>query len=174
MKKIHLPPGFSLSAAPGSGYLPARPRRRLWALLAAWLLISACGELRPVPASFEAQAYKEISYEQLRDPKAAGLQSGQLIRVPVYFWQVLEYDPAIVRNYLTLPRYPIRWYRLKWCATYGTVEMRDYFDLLAMDRDQEKRYAPKRLEHLMIYGELSPLKPGLFLRVHHLDRIAQD
>ena len=65
MKKIHLPLGFLLFAAPGSGYLPAGPRRRLWTLLAAWLLLSACGELRPLPASFEAPAYKEISYEQL-------------------------------------------------------------------------------------------------------------
>ncbi len=86
------------------------------------VLVCACGELRPVP-EFEAQAYKAIDYQDLLDPAKAGLQAGDLVRVKAYFWQYLTYDPAMVRNYLTLPRYPVRWFNLRWFATYGSERM---------------------------------------------------
>ena len=80
----------------------------------------------------------------------------------------------MVRNYLTLPRYPIRWYRLRWFAIYGSEQMTGYYDLAAMSPEQEEEYkAIKRLDHVLIYGELSPLRPGVFLRVHHIEKIEE-
>jgi hypothetical protein len=148
--------------------------RFLGLLLALGLLgPTACGELRPVP-EFEAQAYKPIDYQDLLDPAKAGLQAGDLIRVKAYFWQYLTYDPAMVRNYLTLPRYPIRWYQLRWFALFGSDRMEGYYDLAAMSPEQEEKYKTiKRLDPVLIYGELLPLKPGLYLRVHHIDKIEE-
>lgn len=148
---------------------------RFWGVFLAscLVIVSACGELRPVP-EFEAQAYKTIAYQDLLDPAKAGLQAGDLIRVKAYFWQYLSYDPAMVRNYLTLPRYPIRWFQLRWFAIYDSERMEGYYDLAAMSREQEEKYkAIKRLDPVLIYGELLPLKPGLFLRVHHLEKIEE-
>ena len=62
------------------------------------MLAGACGELRPVPEGFEAPAYKPIDYQDLLDPAKAGLKDGDLVRVKAYFWQYLNYDPAMVRN----------------------------------------------------------------------------
>ncbi len=152
-------------------------RLRLWgALLAGCLMLAgACGELRPVPEGFEAPAYKPIDYQDLLDPAKAGLKDGELVRVKAYFWQYLTYDPAMVQNYLTLPRYPIRWYRLRWFAIFGSQQMTGYYDLAALSPEQEKEYkAIKRLDHVLIYGELSPLKPGLFLQVHHIEKIEEE
>ena len=145
------------------------------ALLAGGLIVAgACGELRPVPAPIEPEAYKAIDYQDLLDPGKAGLQAGDLIRVKAYFWQFLTYDPAMVRNYLTLPRYPIRWYKLRWFATYGSERMEGYYDRAAMSPEQEEQYKDiKRLDPILIYGELSPLRPGVFLQVHHLEKIEE-
>jgi hypothetical protein len=150
--------------------------RRLFSVLVATALFSvaACGELRPLPGSFEAQEYALISYGQLLDTRQGGLSAGQKVRVPAYFWEFLTYDPAMVRNYLTYPRHPLGWPRLKWFATYGAPEMREYFDLWALDRDKEKKYPLKRLEHVMIYGELASLGAGLYFRVHHIEKIEED
>ncbi len=149
--------------------------RFLGALLAGCLMLaSACGELRPVPAPIEPQAYKSIDYQELLDPAKTGLQAGDLVRVRAYFWQYLDYDPAIIRNYLTLPRYPIRWHNLRWFATFGSEKMTGYYDLAALSPDQAEKYKIKRLDPILIYGELSPLKPGVFLRVHHLEKIEED
>jgi hypothetical protein len=138
------------------------------------MLAGACGELRPVPEGFEAPAYKPIEYQDLLDPVKAGLKDGELVRVKAYFWQYLTYDPAMVRNYLTLPRYPIRWYRLRWFALYGSDRMEGYYDLAALSPEQEKEYETiKRLDHVLIYGELSPLRPGFFFRVHHIEKIEE-
>lgn len=147
----------------------------LWVLLAGCLLVvSACGELRPVPEPFEAQAYKPIDYQELLDPTPAGLKAGDLVRVRAFFWQYLEYDPAMVRNYLTLPRYPIRWYQLRWCALYGSERMTGYYDLAALSPDQAEKYKNiKRLDPILVYGELSALNPGVFLRVHHIEKIEE-
>ncbi len=146
----------------------------LWGLLLAGclLLAAACGELRPVPEPFDPQAYKPVDYQDLLDPGKAGLQAGDLIRVKAYFWQFLTYDPAMVRNYLTLPRYPVRWYELRWFALYGSEKMTDYYDLAAMNPEQEEKYKNiKRLDHIEIYGQLLRLSPGVFLRVHHIEKI---
>lgn len=143
-------------------------------LLAGCLMVASCGELRPVPAPIEAQAYKAIDYPDLLDPARAGLKAGDLIRVRAYFWQYIDYDPAMVRNYLTLPRYPIRWYQLRWFATYGSEKMTGYYDLAAWSPEQAEKYKINRLDPILIYGELSRLSPGVFLRVHHIEKIEEE
>ena len=146
----------------------------LRALLAGCLILaSACGELRPVPEGFEAPAYKPIDYPELLNPARAGLQAGDLVRVKAYYWQYLTYDPAMVRNYLTLPRYPIRWYQMRWFALYGSERMEGYYDLAALSPEQAEEYKLKRLDPILIYGELSRLSPGVFLRVHHIEKIEE-
>jgi hypothetical protein len=52
--------------------------------------------------------------------------------------------------------------------------MEGYYDLAALSPEQEKQYKIKRLDPILIYGELSPIKPGLFLRVHHIEKIEED
>jgi hypothetical protein len=142
------------------------------ALLCGSLLLAAgCGTLRPVPAPFDAQAYTPIDYQELLHPEQAGLHDGQMVRVQAYYWQTLAYDPAIASNYLTLPRYPISWYRLRWSALYGSEDMRGYYDLVAMSPEQVDHYKLKRLEPIVIYGEMSRLSPGLYLLVHHIEKI---
>lgn len=138
------------------------------------MLASACGELRPLPEGIDAPAYKPIDYQDLLDAAKAGLKDGELVRVKAFFWQYLTYDPAMVRNYLTLPRYPIRWYRLQWFAIYGSEQMTGYYDLAAMSPEQTEEYKKiKRMDPILIYGELSPLRPGVFLRVHHIEKIEE-
>lgn len=164
-------PGFFLTAG-GAG-----PGARFFGILlalAVCLAASACGELRPAPRNFETQAYRAIDYQELLNPARAGLKAGDLVRVRAFFWQYLTYDPALVRNYLTLPRYPVSWYRLRWFAIYASEKMEGYYDLAALSPEQEKQYKIKRLDPILIYGELSPLKPGLFLRVHHIEKIKED
>ncbi|MGD0828355.1 MAG: hypothetical protein ABSA09_09780, partial [Desulfobaccales bacterium] len=104
--------------------------------LAVCLAASACGELRPAPRSFEAQGYRAIDFQELLNPARAGLKAGDLVRVRAFFWQYLTYDPAIVRNYLTLPRYPVSWYRLRWFAIYASEKMEGYYDLAALSPEQ--------------------------------------
>src|SRR5665647_1845728 len=98
--------------------------------LCSLLGISACGELRPHPVAFDPQAYTPIAYRDLLAPGPAGLQAGQQVRVQAYFWQYLEYDPAIAPNYLTLFRYPVKWYQLKWFAIYDKADLTGYYDCL--------------------------------------------
>jgi hypothetical protein len=138
------------------------------------LLSGGCGELRPLPATFEAPEYAPITYEELLAPGKAGLKAGQKVKVPAFFWEFLTYDPAMARNYLTLPRYPLRWYQMEWFATYGTPQMQGYYDLAALDRQQQRLYKLKRLDPIMLYGELSSLAPGLYLRVHHIEKIEEE
>jgi hypothetical protein len=145
-------------------------------ILLVWLglvwLAAGCGELRPRPAALELDSYKPIDYQELLAGGAA-LTPGQKVRVKAYFWQFLNYDPAMVRNYLTLPRYPVRWYELQWFATYGSEDMRGYFDLAALESDLAIRYKPRRLEPVLLYGEVCSLAPGCFLQVHHLERLGE-
>ena len=143
-------------------------------LLCGLLGFPACGELRPHPAAFDPEVYTPIEYRDLLNPGPAGLHAGQQVRVQAYFWQYLNYDPAIVRNYLTLFRYPIRWYQLRWFATYGTADLTGYYDLAALTPEQADRYKFKRLDPVMLYGELSRLGSGLFLQVFHIEKIAED
>jgi hypothetical protein len=135
---------------------------------------SACGQLRPYPATFDPQAYTAIEYQDLLAPKAAGLRAGEKIRVKAYFWQYLDYDPAIIRNYLTLLRYPIRWYRLHWFALYRTDDLTGYYDLAAISPELAEKYNLQRLDPILLYGELSQLGTGLFLQVYHIEKIEAD
>jgi hypothetical protein len=133
-----------------------------------------CGQLRPQPAAFEPDSYTPIAYQDLLSPRAAGLTAGQKIRVKAYFWQYVTYDPAMIRNYLTLLRYPIRWYRLKWFATYGTPDLTGYYDLAAITPEQAEQYKLKRLDPVLLYGELSQLGMGLYLQVFHIEPVVED
>jgi len=172
MKKNSLRP--HLAGAPGSYWRSGCSRRLGVILLCGLLGFSACGELRPHPVAFDPQAYTPIAYHDLLASGPTGLQAGQQVRVQAYFWQYLDYDPAMVRNYLTLLRYPIRWYQLKWFATYGTADLTGYFDLAAVTPEQADRYKLKRLDPVMLYGELARLGPGLYLQVLHIEKIAED
>lgn len=162
-----------------TGGIPPWSRTRAGGALVAlftglvWFL-AACGQLPPLPAQVELETYAPITYEELLAPDAAKLQAGQKIKVPAYYWQFLTYDPAIVRDYLDMIRHPLSWYKLQWFATYGAPDMRGYFDLAALDPSQKKAYQLHRLDHIMIYGELASLGPGLYLRVHHIARIEED
>lgn len=164
----------SVDRASGSSRRP--PGYRWWGviILCSLLGFSACGELRPHPAVFDPQAYTPIAYRDLLAPGPAGLQAGQQVRVQAYFWQYLNYDPATVRNYLTLLRYPVRWYQLQWFATYDTADMTGYYDLAAITPEQAAQYKLKRLDPVMLYGELARLGPGLYLQVFHIEPIAED
>ena len=158
-----------------TGNLPCLRSALVGAVLLAWALLApGCGEVRPLPKAIEPQDYTEITYAQLLDPAAAGLAAGRKIKVPAYFWQFLDYDPDMVRDYLNLARHPVRWSRLKWFALYGSPEMRGYYDRAALDQDRANLYPIQRLEHVMVYGELSPLGPGLYLHVHNLEKIEED
>jgi hypothetical protein len=137
-------------------------------------LVAACGQLPPLPTQVELETYAPISYEELLGPGTGKLQAGQKIKVPAYYWQFLTYDPALVRDYLDMIRHPLSWYKLQWFATYGTPDLRGYFDLAALDPSQKRTYELKRLDHVMIYGELASLGPGLYLRVHHIAKIEED
>ncbi|MDD5642028.1 MAG: hypothetical protein PHX53_10285 [Syntrophales bacterium] len=138
------------------------------------LAAAACGTLPPMPAHFQAESYTLITYQDLMAPRGTKLQAGQKIKVPAYFWQYLDYDPAMVRYGLDLLKYPLKWYKLKWFATYGTPDLQGYYDLAALDRSQARAYQPRRLDHIMIYGELASLGPGLYLRVHRIEKIEED
>lgn len=159
---------------------PLRPRasgRFGWLgviLLYALFGCAACGELRPLPAAFDPQVYTPIAYQDLLAPGPAGLQAGQKVRVRAYFWQYLDYDPAMVRNYLTLLRYPVRWYQLRWFATYDTADLTGYYDLAAVTPEQADRYKLKRLDPVMLYGELARLGPGVYLQVFHVEPIVEE
>jgi hypothetical protein len=137
-------------------------------------VIFACGELRPVPPAFEVQSYAPIEYQDLLNPRQAGLQAGQMVRVKAYFWQFLDYDPAMVRNYLSLARHPLGWPRLKWFALYGSEEMKGYYDLAALDASRFHLYRLTRLEPVLVYGQLSSLTPGYYLHVHHVEPMLED
>lgn len=152
-----------------------RARAGILALLTGLVwLVAACGQLPPLPAQVDLETYAPITYQELLASGAAKLQAGQKIKVPAYFWQFLTYDPDMVRNYLNLVRHPLSWYRLEWFATYGTSDMQGYFDLAALDPSLKRTFKLHRLDHLMIYGELASMGPGLYLRVHHLEKIAEN
>jgi hypothetical protein len=160
--------------APG-GLRPAGLSGWLAVMLLCGLLgFSACGQLRPHPAAFNPQAYTPIAYRDLLSPGRAGLQAGQPVQVRAYFWQYLNYDPAMVPNYLTLLRYPVKWYQLKWFATYDTADLTGYYDLAAMTPEQADQYKLKRLDPVILYGELARLGPGLYLQVFHIEKIPED
>ena len=144
------------------------------ALITLVLTVAACGQFPPLPAHFQPDSYAPITYQELLNPGDANLQAGQMIKVPAYFWQYTDYDPDMVRNYLDLLRYRLSWYRLEWFATYGTADMQGYYDLAALAPSLARDFKPHRLDHIMIYGELASLGPGLYLRVHRIEKIKED
>jgi hypothetical protein len=160
-----------LFGATGVARRPGLSGRLGVVLLGGLLALCGCGQLRPQPTAFNPQTYTPIKYQDLLAPRQAGLHAGQKIQVKAYFWQYLTYDPAMAWNYLTLPRYPIRWYQLRWFATYGTDEMTGYYDLAAVTPEQAEHYKLKRLDPVRLYGELSRLGPGLYLQVFYIKKI---
>ena len=149
--------------------------RRLAGCLAVGLtLLCSCGELRPLPPAIEPQGYTAIDYQEMLHPRRAGLQAGQMVQVKAYFWQFLDYDPAMVRNYLSVVPHPLGWPRLRWFAVYGSEEMKGYYDLAALDASRLDMYKLRRLEPIMLYGELSSLGTGFYLHVHHIEEIRED
>ncbi|MDI6854935.1 MAG: hypothetical protein QME75_15185 [Deltaproteobacteria bacterium] len=150
-----------------------------WAAILLIVLIAAafcfgCGRYAPVPAVWDPQAYRQITVEDLRAPGPAGLADGDKVKVPAYFWEFIVHDPAMVRNYLTMLRHPLAWPRLEWFAIYGTPNMQAYFDRVVMDKEQRRLYKLNRLDHIMIYGELTPMAGGLlYLRMHRLQKLEE-
>ena len=171
---INAPLRPHLPLVPGGLRRPGRSRGFVALLLFGLLGFCACGQLRPQPAAFDPQVYTPIEFQDLLSPQQAGLHAGQKIRVKAYFWQYCDYDPAMVRNYLTLLRYPIRWYRLSWFAMYGTSDMAGYYDLAAVTPEQAEIYKFQRLDPILIYGELSSLGPGLYFQVFHIEKITEE
>lgn len=157
----------------------ACPLKRLFKLsLLAWLVVVlmgltwGCGHIRPVPAGFEPEAYTPVTISQLQSPRKAGLVAGQKVRVEGYFWQYLDYDPAILANYVTMASHPVAWSRLQWAALYQQPQMRGYYDRLALTWRQQRDWPFKRLEHVRFYGQLARLGFGvLYLQAHHLERL---
>lgn len=148
---------------------------RTLVFFAAILLASACGQLRPLPATVEPPEYEAITYQELLTATPATFPQGRKIKITAYFWQFLTYEPDMVRNYLTLAKYPIQWWKLNWFAVYGAPEMKGYFDRLAMTPEQRRGYRLKRLERLVIYGEMASLGASLpFLQVHRIERVEGD
>lgn len=142
------------------------------AVLILALFLAGCGRYRPMPKVWDPQAYRQATVQDLRNPGAAGLAAGDQVKVPAYFWQFIIYDPAMVRNYLTMLRHPLTWPRLEWCAVYGTPQMQEYFDRVVMDREQRRASKLSRLDHILIYGELAPMGGGLlYLRMHRLQKL---
>ena len=70
--------------------------------------------------------------------------------------------------------YPVRRYQLKWFATYDTADLTGYYDLSAITPEQANRYKLKRLDPVMLYGELARLGPGLYLQVFYIEPIVED
>jgi hypothetical protein len=143
----------------------------LWLLL---LLTGACGQVRPLPTTFNPDAYTPVALEQLRR-EASGLAAGQLISFQAYFWEFLSYDPVPQRYYLNQLRYPQRWRELEWFALYQDAAMRGYFDRAVMSYEQNLRFQPKRLDFLRFYGELVSLGGNrLYFQTHHLEPVRVD
>lgn len=143
-------------------------------LLMVTLAAPGCGSYRPVPRVLDPEAYRPASVAELKAPRPAGLAAGDLVKVPAYFWEFVIYDPAIVRNYLTMVRHPLSWPRVKWLAVYDTPQMHGYFDRVVMDEEQQRSAKLSRLDRIMLYGELAPMGGGLlYLRVHRLEKLEE-
>ena len=60
------------------------------------------------------------------------------------------------------------------CAL-SNADMTGYFDRGVMSHPQRLQFNPKRLEPLIIFGEMVPLGGSkLYLLVHHLERFSLD
>jgi hypothetical protein len=137
------------------------------------LLLTACGSMKPIPAEFNPTAYTPINFDQLGHD--ASLHNGDLVRVEAFFWQFLTYDPAPKYYYFNQMQYPRRWGDLEWFALYEKADMKGYYDRSAMSHGQRLQFNPKRLDNLIIYGEMVPLGGSkLYLLVHHLEYVKID
>jgi hypothetical protein len=147
--------------------------RFLLLLLFAALLLTACGSMKPVPAEFQPAEYTPIDFAQL--PLDTNLHAGELVRVEAYFWQFLTYDPAPKYYYVDQLKYPRRWGQLEWFSLYQKADMQGYYDRAAMSHLQRLQFNPKRLDHLIIYGEMVRMGGStIYLLVHHLERVQPD
>lgn len=150
------------------------PRHLLQALLLCVGLLSACGQVRPLPPEMDLAAYSPIALEQLRRG-SPDLKAGDRVRLQAYFWEFLSYDPVPQHYYLNQLRYLRHWGDLEWFALYQEPTLRGYFDLATMSAEQRRQFAPKRLEPLILFGELVNLGGGrLYLQTHHLERLVLD
>ena len=59
-------------------------------------------------------------------------------------------------------------------GTYATADLTGYFDLAALTPEQADRYKLKRLDPVMLYGELTRLGSGLYLQVFHIEKIEEE
>ncbi len=156
------------------GVLMAGCSRFFLVLLFGLLSLTACGSMRPVPASFNQADYTPIDFDLLRRD-AGSLHPGDLVRCQAYFWQFLTYDPSPGHYVLNHLRHPFSWGDLEWFALYRDVNLQGYFDRGAMSHRQRLDFDPKRLEPIVIYGELVPMgRNRLYLLVHHLERLERD
>jgi hypothetical protein len=156
-------------------HLPIKYPRHLYLglLLSFWLWSAGCAQIPALPATVDPDAYTLITCQDLQRSGPANLTSGHRIKLPAYFWQYLSYDPAWLANYPNLLRYPFTWYHLEWFSVYGSSDMQGYYDRLVMTYAQRESYDLKRLDPIMIYGELANLGGGLlYLQVHRIDRLS--
>jgi hypothetical protein len=135
------------------------------------LPLHGCGSVRPVPATFNQADYTPIDFDQLR-LDASSLRAGDLIRCQACFWQFLSYDPAPEYFYFNYLRYPASWPDLEWFALYKDADMQGYYNRGAMSFQQRLTFNPKRLDPIIIYGEIVSMGGSTFyLLVHHLERV---
>lgn len=138
------------------------------------LSLTACGSVRPVPDTFNPTAYTPIDFDQLR-LDAGSLRPGDLVRCQAFFWQFLTHDPSPEYYYFNQIRYPAGWRELEWFALYREADLQGYYDRGAMSFQQRLAFNPKRLDPVLLYGELVPMGGSqLYLRVHHLERVVID
>lgn len=144
--------------------------RCLSLMLVLALAASACGQVSSAPTAFDPAAYTPIAADWLAAPEAHQLKAGQWVQCRAYFWEFLSYDPGIRYYYFNQIRFPQRWGALEWFAIYQQPTMTGYFDRLAMSYAQRLEYQPKRLDQIIIYGELLPFGGRqIYLLVHHLE-----
>lgn len=147
---------------------------RVAALVVLCLLVGGCGGVRALPGQFNPAEYTPVEFALLQQDSAS-LKAGQLIRTQAYFWQFLTYDPSPQYYYFNQLRHPRSWSDLEWFALYERPDMTGYFDRGAMSYEQRLQFDLKRLDYLIIYGELIPMGGSrLYLQVHHLERVALD
>ncbi|OPX20669.1 MAG: hypothetical protein BZ151_02670 [Desulfobacca sp. 4484_104] len=149
------------------------PARKLPALIICLVMIGqvwSCGQMRPPPPTWVAGDYTPIEFSQLQSA-SPDLAAGHKISCRAYFWQFLEYDPAPGYYYFNQLRHPLSWGDLEWFALYGSPDMQNYFDRAAMDEAQQRAYQLRRMDPIILYGELVPLGGRqVYLRVHHIQQ----
>jgi len=148
--------------------------RFLLILLFGILPLAGCGSIRPVPAVFNQADYTPVDFD-LVQRDTSSLHAGDLIRCQAFFWQFLTHDPAPEYYYFNQIRYPSSWSDLEWFALYKDADMQGYYDRGAMSFRQRLEFNPKRLDPIIIYGELVSMGGSkLYLLVHHLERVTID